>query len=258
MMLIKSRILAKDNRSRRGKNGTHARLKRISYPNIIDSKLKGFKGASRRNIRLKIFERYRSIVEIIREESEVARLLPPMEISLEDTRGDTRYTRRVEVILPYTNSRGEIVEETQRQRPFLLLAEATHDDLDRARETSSLEVASDRLRSRVDNEYRYIYINILDVFQRPTVVQRKKKETISIPIESSIVLERISKRGEILIEIPRYFTISIFFSFFFSFIFHPLALRNGTTSNTEFYRVTFATDKTVARFARISSPSGWS
>lgn len=175
MMLIKSRILAKDNRSRRGKNGTHARLKRISYPNIIDSKLKGFKGASRRNIRLKIFERYRSIVEIIREESEVARLLPPMEISLEDTRGDTRYTRRVEVILPYTDSRGEIVEETQRQRPFLLLAEATHDDLDRARETSSLEVASDRLRSRVDNEYRYIYINILDVFQRPTVVQRKKK-----------------------------------------------------------------------------------
>lgn len=103
-MLIKSRILAKDNRSRRGKNGTHARLKRISYPDIIDSKLKGFKGASRRNIRLKIFERYRSIVEIIREESEVgaARLLPPMEISLEDTRGDTRYTRRVEVILPYT------------------------------------------------------------------------------------------------------------------------------------------------------------
>lgn len=175
MMLIKSRILAKDNRSRRGKNGTHARLKRISYPNIIDSKLKGFKGASRRNIRLEIFERYRSIVEIIREESEVARLLPPMEISLEDTRGDTRYTRRVEVILPYTDSRGEIVEETQRQRPFLLLAEATHDDLDRARETSSLEVASDRLRSRVDNEYRYIYINILDVFQRPTVVQRKKK-----------------------------------------------------------------------------------
>lgn len=160
MMLIKSRILAKDNRSRRGKNGTHARLKRISYPNIIDSKLKGFKGDSRRNIRLKIFERYRSIVEIIREESEVgaARLLPPMEISLEDTRGDTRYTRRVEVILPYTDSRGEIVEETQRQRPFLLLAEATHDDLDRARETSSLEVASDRLRSRVDNEYRYIYI----------------------------------------------------------------------------------------------------
>lgn len=160
MMLIKSRILAKDNRSRRGKNGTHARLKRISYPDIIDSKLKGFKGASRRNIRLKIFERYRSIVEIIREESEVgaARLLPPTEISLEDTRGDTRYTRRVEVILPYTDSRGEIVEETQRQRPFLLLAEATHDDLDRARETSSLEVASDRLRSRVDNEYRYIYI----------------------------------------------------------------------------------------------------
>lgn len=219
MMLIKSRILAKDNRSRRGKNGTHARLKRISYPDIIDSKLKGFKGASRRNIRLKIFERYRSIVEIIREESEVgaARLLPPMEISLEDTRGDTRYTRRVEVILPYTDSRGEIVEETQRQRPFLLLAEATHDDLDRARETSSLEVASDRLRSRVDNEYRYIYINILDVFQRPTVVQRKKKETISIPIESSIVLERISKRGEILIEIPRYFTISIFFFFFLFF-----------------------------------------
>lgn len=162
MMLIKSRILAKDNRSRRGKNGTHARLKRISYPNIIDSKLKGFKEASRRNIRLKIFERYRSIVEIIREESEIgaARLLPPMEISLEDTRGDTRYTRRVEVILPYTDSRGEIVEETQRQRPFLLLAEATHDDLDRARETSSLEVASDRLRSRVDNEYRYIYIYI--------------------------------------------------------------------------------------------------
>lgn len=166
MMLIKSRILAKDNRSRRGKNGTHARLKRISYPDIIDSKLKGFKGASRRNIRLKIFERYRSIVEIIREESEVARLLPPMEISLEDTRGDTRYTRRVEVILPYTDSRGEIVEETQRQRPFLLLAEATHDDLDRARETSSLEVASDRLRSRVDNEYRYIYIYIYKYTRR--------------------------------------------------------------------------------------------
>lgn len=99
-----------------------------------------------------------------------------MEISLEDTRGDTRYTRRVEVILPYTDSRGEIVEETQRQRPFLLLA--TH-DLDRARETSSLEVAFDRLRSRVDNECGiplYIYTRRFSTSHGRLTKRRKKKK----------------------------------------------------------------------------------
>lgn len=86
-----------------------------------------------------------------------------MEISLEDT----RYTRD-----PSVHRQRDRREETQRQRPFLLLLSTILIERRRAQKW---------LRSRVDNEYRYIYTRYFSTSHGR--LKRRRKETISIPIE---------------------------------------------------------------------------